>query len=353
MEGNVPDSAIGWVRRASWVLCEVPWDLVDDDDLSSWAAAHQPGAVGRDAREITEGGGGNPGVLIRQPGASRLDIVDGHHHALARHRLGRPVLAYVGDVRAEDVQAALETHSSQFHAGSSPANKAAKVSKESVNYRAATDSRHCGNCVMFRPDGTCDLVAGRIDPLDVCDRWETRDTAKSAGPPVAAGLAVRAADTGRVLMLQRAYDDDDPAGGYWEMPGGRLEPDEEALEAACREWSEETGLTCPEGDLTGIWSASNGRYRGFVLTIPSEDAVDILGPRDAVGNPDDEDGDLVEALAWFDPKQIRDNPSIRPELAEDHKRVRRALKSAGNAETLREYWTHEAHPGPTHFAYAD
>ena len=37
MEGNFPDSAIGWVRRASWRLCEVPWDLIDDDDISSWA----------------------------------------------------------------------------------------------------------------------------------------------------------------------------------------------------------------------------------------------------------------------------------------------------------------------------
>jgi hypothetical protein len=47
---------------------------------------------------------------------------------------------------------------------------------------------------------------------------------------------------------------------------------------------------------------------------------------------------------------MRDNPAIRPELAGDLKRVRRALKSAGNAETLREYWTHEGHPGPTHWA---
>ena len=53
------------------------------------------------------------------------------------------------------------------------------------------------------------------------------------------------------------------------------------------------------------------------------------------------------------PSQLKDNPAVRPELAEDQKRVRRALKGAGNAETLREYWTHEAHPGPTHFAFAD
>jgi 8-oxo-dGTP pyrophosphatase MutT (NUDIX family) len=151
---------------------------------------------------------------------------------------------------------------------------------------------------------------------------------KSAEAPVAAGLAVRAADTGRILMLQRAFDEDDPAGGFWEFPGGRLDDGEDALQAASREWEEEVGLKLPDGDLDGIWNSSSGKYRGFVLTVPSEDAVDILGPRDDVENPDDPDGDLVEALAWLDPKLLRDNPSIRPELAEDAKRVRRALKKA-------------------------
>lgn len=362
MEGNFPDSAIGWVRRASWTRCQVPWDLIDDDDIGSWAASHEPGAVARDAREIRAGDEGKPGVLIRRPGAKRLDIIDGHHHALARRKLGHPVLAYVGDVRAEDVPAALETHSSQVHSGSDPANKRAKVSKESVNYRdATTPGRRCGTCVMFH-DGTCDLVRGSIDPDHVCDRWEAPAASKGAKPdtPVAAGIAVRAADTGRILMLQRAFDEDDGAGGRWEFPGGCLEPGEEAFEAARREWSEETGCPIPDGELTGIWGSSNGKYRGFVLTVPSEDAVDILGARDAVENPDDPDGDLVEALAWWEPKLLRDNPAVRDELSEDHKRVRRALKSAGlekasahgrtSAEILREYWTHEGHPGPTQYA---
>jgi 8-oxo-dGTP pyrophosphatase MutT (NUDIX family) len=155
-------------------------------------------------------------------------------------------------------------------------------------------------------------------------------------------------------MLQRAYDDDeDPAAGFWEFPGGRLDDGEEALDAARREWAEETHLQVPDGDLTGLWNAGNGRYRGFVLTVPSEDAIDILGDRDEVDNPDDPDGDQVESLAWWDPRQLKDNPAVRPELSGDVKRVRRALKSAGNAETLREYWTHEAHGGPTNFAYAD
>ena len=307
MSGNFPDSAIGWVRRASWRLCEVPWEQVNDDDISSWAASHEPQAVARDAREIEAGESEKPGVLIRRPGAKRLDIIDGHHHALGRRKLGRPVLAYVGDVAAGDVEAALETHSSQVHSGSDPRNKS-----------AAPDS------------------------------------------PVAAGIAIRAADTGRILMLQRAFSEDDPAGGFWEFPGGRIDGSETAFDAARREWQEEVHLQLPDGDLSGVWNAGNGRYRGFVLTVPSEDAVDILGDRDEVDNPDDPDGDEVESLAWWNPGQLKDNPAVRPELREDVKRVRRALKSAGvldksargqtSAEVLREYWTGEGHPGPTMFA---
>lgn len=47
------------------------------------------------------------------------------------------------------------------------------VSKETVNYRAATGSRSCGNCIMFH-SGMCDLVKGKISPEDTCDRWEAK-----------------------------------------------------------------------------------------------------------------------------------------------------------------------------------
>jgi 8-oxo-dGTP pyrophosphatase MutT (NUDIX family) len=163
---------------------------------------------------------------------------------------------------------------------------------------------------------------------------KTAKGAKGHDPGVA-GLAVRAADTGRVLMLQRAWDEDDDAAGHWEFPGGHLEPGENAYEAARREWAEETGCEVPDGDLDGIWNSSDGHYRGFVLTIPSEDAVPAFGDRDAVTNPDDPDGDQIEALAWWHPGQLKDNPAVRSELLEDVKRVRRALKAAGakSAET--------------------
>jgi RNA polymerase sigma factor (sigma-70 family) len=38
-----------------------------------------------------------------------------------------------------------------------------------------------------------------------------------AAKPIAAGLCVQAADTGRVLMLQRSWDEDDDAAGTWEF----------------------------------------------------------------------------------------------------------------------------------------
>ena len=49
--------------------------------------------------------------------------MDGHHRALARSKLGKPVLAYVGNIdpRVTD-EAARETHSTQVHSGEDPAN---------------------------------------------------------------------------------------------------------------------------------------------------------------------------------------------------------------------------------------
>ena len=65
----------------------------------------------------------------------------------------------------------------------SPAEKAATLSKVAVGYRPASGVHHCGNCVMFHA-GTqaCDLVKGRIEASDVCDRWEAGPVDKSFNP---------------------------------------------------------------------------------------------------------------------------------------------------------------------------
>ncbi|WP_369043502.1 phage portal protein [Streptomyces sp. Midd1] len=154
---------------------------------------------------------------------------------------------------------------------------------------------------------------------------------KAAGEIAVAGLAVRAADSGRVLMLQRGLDDVDPASGSWEFPGGHIEEGETPLAAACREWSEETGMILPYAPETAAALAfgtaptwTTGIYQGFVYDIPAEAALD-LGSRDHVTNPDDPDGDSVESIAWWNPAQLSGNPALRTELADALGQVLRLL----------------------------
>jgi 8-oxo-dGTP pyrophosphatase MutT (NUDIX family) len=115
-------------------------------------------------------------------------------------------------------------------------------------------------------------------------------------------------------MIQRALVADDPAGGMWEFPGGHIEGDEKPWQAAAREWQEETGLLLPPGEYGASWTSPDGVYRGYCYHVPSESVVDIIG-RGQVNNPDDPDGDLVEAVAWWDPTVIPGNPNVRGELS--------------------------------------
>lgn len=125
LEQNFPAEAIGWVKRARWIgPVNVPWSRVDDDDADKWAASHQPEAVSRFAKAISAGTGHtNPSILVQHPHTNRAFIVDGHHRALARRKLGKPVLAYVGNIDPRDREAAEQTHSFQQHQGSDPQNK--------------------------------------------------------------------------------------------------------------------------------------------------------------------------------------------------------------------------------------
>lgn len=147
---------------------------------------------------------------------------------------------------------------------------------------------------------------------------------KDAGVVAVAGLAVLAEDTGRVLMLQRALADGDPAAGTWEFPGGHIEGTETPLQGAWREWAEETGAIPPPGVQAGTWVTPNGIYQGIVWAVPSEDSVPVRAGG-LVANPDDPDGDMAEAIAWWNPGDLPGNPAVRPELLADIDAVMAAL----------------------------
>jgi 8-oxo-dGTP pyrophosphatase MutT (NUDIX family) len=145
-----------------------------------------------------------------------------------------------------------------------------------------------------------------------------RTAADDAAVPSHAGVAMVAADTGRVLMLQRSYaDEEDPARGRWEMPGGGIEDgDANPWEAAKREWSEEIGQPFPdEHEVVHWWPSPDGVYAGHVVVIPRESDVALADGRVTV-NPDDPDGDDSEQAAWWEVEHARDNPALRDEVAD-------------------------------------
>ena len=78
-----------------------------------------------------------------------------------------------------------------------------------------------------------------------------------------AGAVVRDAD-GRLLLVRRGRE---PALGAWSLPGGRIEPDESAAEAAAREVAEETGLVVEVGGLLATVDLPSGyRVHDFAAT---------------------------------------------------------------------------------------
>jgi 8-oxo-dGTP pyrophosphatase MutT (NUDIX family) len=138
---------------------------------------------------------------------------------------------------------------------------------------------------------------------------------KVIGPSVS-GVALKAHDTGRILMIQRSLEDEkDPARGTWEIPGGHHENgDLTSLHAAIREWTEEVGQPFPDnGVVKHTWTSPNGIYQGHVVVIPSEKDLSMKDGRVTV-NPDDPKGDAHEQAAWWDVDHAKKNPALRPEL---------------------------------------
>lgn len=152
---------------------------------------------------------------------------------------------------------------------------------------------------------------------------------KEYEPPTVSGVALRAADTGRIFMIQRSNKDEkDPARGTWEFPGGHHEEgDKTSLHAGIREWEEEVGHKFPEGGVVShTWRT--GPYQGHMVVVPKEhEALDLSKGRRTV-NPDDPDKDDHEQSAWWDPEHAKKNPALRQECKDNWKHIVPGLKDA-------------------------
>ncbi|HEX4139376.1 MAG TPA: 8-oxo-dGTP diphosphatase MutT [Candidatus Methylacidiphilales bacterium] len=78
-------------------------------------------------------------------------------------------------------------------------------------------------------------------------RWvdTTPETRVVTHPPIDVVAGVIRREDGRILITQRLADD--TLGGYWEFPGGKVDPGEELRAALTRELREELGIETEVG----------------------------------------------------------------------------------------------------------
>lgn len=145
-----------------------------------------------------------------------------------------------------------------------------------------------------------------------------------------AGLAVVAADTGRVLLAQRAYDETDAPDvrERWEFPGGGLNEGEDPQAGAFREFSEEIGRPIlpaedPAVEVVDGWRSEDGVYQGFVVLYSQEPDISWFEPNDE-----------VQAVRWCGTDDIMHmiaEDLLRPEMLDMDWTL---LSVSGNEDTM-------------------
>lgn len=125
-------------------------------------------------------------------------------------------------------------------------------------------------------------------------------------PKLAVGALV--IDEGRVLLIRRAVP---PRKGYWAVPSGFVEYDEQPREALAREVEEETGLQVRAGAVINVYPNADPAKPGVFLLFQAEPVGGTLAP-----------GDDVSEAAWFTGENLP-----YEELAfQDMKRLRELLR---------------------------
>jgi ADP-ribose pyrophosphatase YjhB (NUDIX family) len=110
--------------------------------------------------------------------------------------------------------------------------------------------------------------------------------------PAPTASAILVDEEGRVLLTRRAGD---PGEGLWDLPGGFLEEDEDALGTLARELREELGVELEPGRLVGSFPDRYGEGGPWTINFywearivsgeptPADDVADLdWFPRDAL-----------------------------------------------------------------------
>ncbi len=125
---------------------------------------------------------------------------------------------------------------------------------------------------------------------------------------VVAGAALRA---GRLLLTRRP--DGGAQAGFWELPGGKVEPGETPENALAREWREELGV---EVDRVEPWAFTTGAPHGRHVTLLVFRVSSMRGEPAPIG---------VAEVRWVGP----DEAFSLPLLPADRPLVERLLRREG------------------------
>ena len=197
-----------------------------------------------------------------------------------------------------------------------PGSQDAKDADNSTAAMGANMVAAAGGKKLPYPDKTLVPATSTHPPQRPMSKPPVKPTPVKKAQLDAAGIAVVARESGRVLLIQRDNDDPDKsASSRWELPGGRIEPGEDAWEAAQREWQEETANKLPPGHVVSTWSKKN--YRAFVYLTNSEASVNLNPHRSEmeVLDPDHPSAKKTEVMAWWNPDDARDGgKALRREL---------------------------------------
>lgn len=126
--------------------------------------------------------------------------------------------------------------------------------------------------------------------------------------------------SGHVLLVKRKHS---PGKHLWALPGGHVQPDEDAFEAALRELDEETGIKVQRKILIGSFVAEKrfdhpDRSLRARITKKNARTVDMafcFALDDKQGLPHVKANDDAEDVWWFPIEEVR---RMRNQIFEDH-----------------------------------